>query len=285
MRVHAVMTGTVAIKENQRRGKGRGPLRLANTMLDGRWTEPLPVWCWVVEHPEGVIAIDTGTRAAMLAPGYFPGWNPYFRRNVRLAVSPEEEIGPRLRALGLSPEEVRWVVLTHLHIDHDGGLHHFPKAEVLVSRREYDFATGPIGRASGYLPHRWPRPFSPTLVDFGKEPLGPFPRSRTLTRDGAVVLVGTEGHSPGHLSVVVREGERMLFLAGDTSYTEGLMLEQAVDGVSAVEGAARETLRRVLRYASGTPTVYLPSHDPDSGVRLAERRIVAAQTGGRGAAS
>ena len=271
MRVHAIQTGTVEIKENQRRGRGHGPVRLANTLLDGGWTGPLPVWCWVVEHPEGVIVVDTGTSAKVLVPGYLPKWNPYYRRNARFSVRPEEEVGPRMRELGITPEEVRWVVLTHLHVDHDGGLHHFPNAEVLVGRREYDFATGLAGRATGYLPNRWPSPFSPTLVDFGEEPVGPFPRSRALTREGDVLLVGTEGHTAGHLSVIVREGERSLFLAGDTSYTEGLMLEQAVDGVSPSESPARETLRRILRYVEQTPTVYLPSHDPSSAERLAGR--------------
>lgn len=64
----------------------------------------------------------------------------------------------------------------------------------------------------------------------------------------------------------------MLFLAGDTSYTEGLMLEQAVDGVSLRERIfARRTLGRVLRYAETVPTVYLPSHDPRSAARLDAR--------------
>ena len=65
-----------------------------------------------------------------------------------------------------------------------------------------------------------------------------------------------------------------MFLAGDTSYTEGLMLEQAVDGVSLRERIAQRTLRRVLRYAETVPTVYLPSHDPRSAARLDARAPV-----------
>jgi N-acyl homoserine lactone hydrolase len=65
-----------------------------------------------------------------------------------------------------------------------------------------------------------------------------------------------------------------LFLVGDTSYTEGLMLEQAVDGVSPSERVTRRTLGRVLRYAEEVPTVYLPSHDPSSAARLAARAPV-----------
>jgi glyoxylase-like metal-dependent hydrolase (beta-lactamase superfamily II) len=60
---------------------------------------------------------------------------------VRFWVDPDAEIGPRLRALGLPLGEVRWVILTHLHTDHAGGLAHFPDAEILVSRTEYDTAS------------------------------------------------------------------------------------------------------------------------------------------------
>jgi N-acyl homoserine lactone hydrolase len=52
------------------------------------------------------------------------------------------------------------------------------------------------------------------------------------------------------------------------------MLEQAVDGVSPSERTAQRTLGRVLRYAEEVPTVYLPSHDPDSAARLATRAPV-----------
>jgi N-acyl homoserine lactone hydrolase len=271
MRIHAMRTGTVAIRERQRRGEGRGALRLLRTALGGVWTELLPIWSWVIEHPEGVIVVDTGVNARMLEPGYFTWWNPYFRRNVRVSVGPEEEIGPRLRGLGIAPEDVRWVVLTHLHMDHDGGLKHFPNAEILVSREEHRIATGPLGKVAGYLPHRWPSWFAPRLVDLSPQPSGPFPRSLALTAEGDVRLVGTEGHSAGHMSVIISEEGRSLFIAGDTSYTEGLMLEQAVDGVSPRERIAQRTLGRVLRYAEEVPTVYLPSHDPGSAARLAGR--------------
>ena len=73
MRIHAIQTGTVAITQSWRRGKGHGLIRRLNTLLDRRWTEPLPIYAWVVEHPEGVIVVDTGETARATQPGYFPG--------------------------------------------------------------------------------------------------------------------------------------------------------------------------------------------------------------------
>lgn len=65
------------------------------------------------------------------------------------------------------------------------------------------------------------------------------------------------------------------FLAGDASYTQELMLQKQVDGVSNDQVTARQTLERVYRYCYTTPTVYLPSHDPDALDRLANRQLVA----------
>ncbi len=276
MKIHAIQTGTVAIKERQRRGVGHGTRRRLNTLLDRAWTEPLPIYAWAIEHPEGLIVVDTGETAHATERGYFTRWNPYFRLGVREWVRPEEEIGERLRALGLPPAEVRWLVLTHLHTDHAGGLAHFPTAEILLTRTEYDAAAGVRGQARGYLPQRLPAWFAPHLVAFNDGPVGPFPRSHRLTRAGDVLLVPTPGHTDGHQSVIVREGDIALVLAGDASYTERLMREGAVDGVAPHEAAARATVRRIQEYARDVPTVYLPSHDPDAAARLTTRRIVVA---------
>src|SRR5262245_22174809 len=228
MRIHAIQTGTVAITQNWRRGRGHGAVRRLNTPLDRRWTEPLPIYAWVVEHPEGIIVVDTGETARASQPGYFPGWQPYFRFAVKEWVHPEEEIGPQLHALGIDPErDVRWLVLTHLHTDHAGGLHHFPGVDILVSRAEYAGARGFHGQIEGYPNNRWPDWFAPRLLDFEDRPYGPFNQSLPLTKAGDVVLVPTPGHTRGHLSIVVREGERAIFLAGDTSYTQNLLLEHA----------------------------------------------------------
>jgi len=269
MRIHGIQTGSVAVRSRQRRGAGPGPLRLAATLADRQWTEPLPILAWVIEHPEGLIVVDTGETSRASQRGYFPAWHPYFRLGVREWVEPEEEIGPRMRRLGLSPADARWVVLTHLHTDHAGGLGHFPGSEILVSRRELELASGLAGSLRGYLPQRWPAWFAPTPVDFSGRPFGPFEYTVPLTEAGDVMLVATPGHTPGHMSVLVRLEGRLVMLAGDSSYTQALMLEGAADGVTGDEALARETLRSIRAIAEQQPTVYLPSHDPESLGRLA----------------
>ncbi len=274
MRIHIIQTGTVAIKQVQRQGRGSGN-PILNILLDRRWTEPLPIYAFVIEHLEGLIVVDTGETAQVAEPGYFPWWHPYCRFGLQEWVQPEEEIGPQMRALGFDPNDVRWVLLTHLHTDHAGGLAHFPKAEHLVSRREYADAAGVRGLLWGYPSNRWPDWFRPTLIELQPEPVEPFPASYPVTQAGDVRFVPTPGHTAGHLSVLVTTPDLTYFLAGDASYTQELMLQQQVDGVSNDRVTARQTLERVYRYCHMTPTVYLPSHDPDALDRLANRQVVA----------
>lgn len=277
MRIHAIQTGTVQIHERQRLGTGRGTLRFLNTLRDREWTEPLPIYSWILEHREGMIVVDTGETSEAARKGYFPRWHPYFRLAVREQVEPDQEIGPQMRTRGLDPGDVRWVVLTHLHTDHAGGLRHFPRAEILVAARELDAARGAKGRVRGYLPNRWPRWFQPTLLDRPNIEEPHFERAWKLTADGAVRIVATPGHTAGHLSVIVNAGRHSIFLAGDTSYTESHLVTGSVDGVASMgagEDAAADTLRRIRRFAAEEATVYLPSHDPEAAARLAQRRLV-----------
>ena len=270
MLIHAIQTGTVAVRPNQRQGKGTGVGRLLSTLTDPSWTEPMPIWCWVIEHPEGILVVDTGETARTAEKGYFTPWHPYFG-NIRAEVQPEQEVGPQFKRLGLSERDVRWVVMTHLHTDHAGGLHHFPNAEILINRRAYQLAQGFLGQVRGFLPQHWPVDFNPTLIDMAARPWGPFPSSLSITRAEDVLLVPTGGHTDAHLSVVLRDEGLNYFFAGDTSYTQDLMLSESIDGVSLDEKSARTTLARIRRLVESQPTVYLPSHDKDSETRLKGR--------------
>jgi len=272
--VHAIRTGTVRVRANQVRGKGRGRLRLFRTYTGVTWTDWLPIYAWVIEHPEGLIVVDTGETARVADPGYFPAWHPYFRRGLAERVMPAEEFGPQMEDRWLDPGHAKWVVLTHLHTDHAGGLHHFPNSEILIDPREFEAASGFRGELRGFLPNRLPEWLRPTFIDFSPAPFGPFDQSLPLTAAGDVVIVPTPGHTVDHISVVVRTENVTYFLAGDTSYTEELMLEGQVDGVAPDEDAACDTLRKIGQLAEQEPLVYLPAHDPASADRLQARRTV-----------
>jgi N-acyl homoserine lactone hydrolase len=266
-RIHPIQTGSVQIKAAQIESRGKGAGRTAHILFDRDWSAWLPIFAWAIEHEEGVIVVDTGETARALTPGYFPAWHPFFHM-VRFRIEPEDEIGPQLRKLGIAPADVRQVLLTHLHTDHAGGLSHFEKSRILVNRPDYETATGPLGWLLGYLPRNWPGWWKPEYIRWEPEPLGPFAQSMKLTRRGDVIVIPTPGHTPAHVSVLVR-GTPSWFLAGDTSYNEKLLLAGKVDGVSPNVAQALETGKKILELARTEPLIYLPAHEPDNYARIA----------------
>jgi N-acyl homoserine lactone hydrolase len=275
MRIHSFSTGRVRVRPDQVRGRGGGVIRRLNVLRDTGWTPPLPIHAWAVEHPEGLIVVDTGEVHEASGARYYPAAHPYYRRSLRVDVHESDEIDRQLQRAGLSAEQVRWVVLTHLHTDHAGGLRHFRNAEIVLSADEWAAGRGLGGWARGYLPHLWPRWLTPRTIRFTGDPVGDFPAGHPLTEAGDVVLVPTPGHTHGHLSVIVRRDRQPdLLLAGDASYTQQLMLDGVVDGVSIDERAARDTLLRLQRHTRSSPTVYLPAHDPDSARRFRRGQTV-----------
>ena len=169
-KIHAIQTGRVKIKRAQVAGRGHGLGRRLAPMISAEWTEWLPTFAFAIEHREGVIVVDTGANAGLRS---LPRWHPYFQLAVRFDIEREQEIGPALAGLGINPRDVKTVVLTHLHIDHDGGLKDFPFSRVLVSAGELQAASGAAGRLRGYLPQRWPSGFDPLPILFSDAPFGP----------------------------------------------------------------------------------------------------------------
>lgn len=272
--IHAVSTGRVQVKHAQMESRGSyGAARFGHVLFDPDWSEWLPIYTWIIEHDEGLIVVDTGETSRVHERGYQPRWHPFYRRAVHFSVHPEDELGPQLRALGIGPRDVQQVVITHLHTDHAGGLHHVTGSRVWVSRGELERASGIGGRVQGYLPHRWPKWWQPEFIRFEKQSLGPFSEAMPLTRRGDVLIVPTPGHTAHHVSVVVT-GDVSFFLAGDTSYNQHLLLAGKSDGVSPDPDVTRQTLARIVALAHQRPLVYLPSHDPESAARLANRSIL-----------
>ncbi len=275
MRIHAIQTGRVQIKQAQIEGRGHGTWRQLQPILSREWADWSPTYAWAIEHPEGVIVVDTGAAAYLKS---LPRWHPYFQLGVRFDIEPEQEVGPQLRSRGIGARDVKTVVLTHMHVDHDGGLAHFPSSRILVSGEELARTSGIGGAILGYLPNRWPKWFDPEPLAWQAAPCGSFARSARLTKAGDVIAVPTPGHTPDHLSVIVHDGADQIMLAGDASYLESTMQRGTVDGVSPNEVEAAATLAAIRELCAQRPTIYLPTHDPKSAERLSQRRATPARS-------
>ena len=277
MKIHAIQTGEVQIKTRQVEARRESrPARILDTLRDREWTRRVPILCWAIEHPDGIVMVDSGESSRAGKPGYQPGWDLYGRFAVRFSVTPEQEAGPQLKALGLDPADVRWVVMTHMHGDHAGGLSHFPSSEIVMSEREAAAALARTGPLNGYHNKHYPEWLAPRRLSFDSGPWESFDASSALTGDGAVRIVPTPGHTNGHLSVAVDDGDEIVLLAGDTTYLERTLLSGAVDGVCDDARAHRDSTARLRDLCRRRSVIYLPTHDPESATRLRERAVTTA---------
>ena len=193
------------------RGKRRtGPLR----HLPGGWSgSTLPVNVVLVDHPGGLCLFDAGPGLPQDLQDRLP-WHPWLRLARFEPVEPDA-LTAALERRGAGRGDIRWIVLSHLHVDHVGGLADAPAAVVVVSRVEWQRAQGLRGRLRGYVPDLWPAGRVPDLVDPRPPGLGPFPGSYDVAGDGTLLVVPTPDHTPGHVSLLVRLEGRRLLCGGD----------------------------------------------------------------------
>lgn len=271
LKIHAIQTGKVAVKKSFRQKKGFGLFSKLNILLDQSFTEFMPIWVYVVEHPEGTIVIDTGENAKVKEPDYFAEARPFQRyfnqTQIQFQIEKHQEIGPQLKQLGISPTDVRWVVLTHLHLDHIDGLQYFPKSQIMVHHKE-------IQKPYSDLPFLYPEWFQPTLFDLAEATNLPFGRIFYLTQAKDVFIIGSPGHSFGHICVILKHKGVYYLFAGDVSYDQNQLIKEELAGAHADYRRAKESIKKIKRLAKEEKVIYLPSHDAQSGYRLKNFKFV-----------
>ncbi|MGO8861834.1 MAG: N-acyl homoserine lactonase family protein [Acidimicrobiales bacterium] len=274
-RVSVVSTGHVQIRPDHVSSTWRPMFWWLLTSR--QWTGPRPINAYVIEHRDGVVLFDTGQdRASITERDYFPGGitKVLYDRLARFEINPEETLSVGLDRLGYAAGDVRTAILSHLHQDHIGGLGELGQADIVVSQTEWDTLSSPLPQQRGLMTRhidlpglRWNR-IEPAPTD--DPSLSPFTGSHDLFGDGTLVLLPTPGHTPGSLSLLVRQsGHQPLMMVGDLTYDVHVFEDGQVPGVGS---------RRKLRAASALVNklrqqmpglVILPAHDPGAADRLA----------------
>lgn len=254
LRCQALEGGTQRLDGGAMFGVVPKPLWERRIPADERNRIPLALRCLLVEHDDGLVLIDTGLGNKEDAK---------FRDIYGVANEGRDgrtQLEDALAALGHRPEDIRWVIDTHLHFDHAGGNTYrdpsgavclsFPNARYVVQRGELDFARHTNERTAGsYLaPNFETVPF--TLVDGAVEVL---PGIRCLP---------TPGHVPYHQSILVESaGERACFVA-DLVPTSAHLPLPWIMGYDLEPLVTLESKRRLYRRAEAEGWLLVFEHDP-----------------------
>lgn len=260
-RVAVVSTGTVKIHPEH---LARSWVPLPWWLLTSRrWTEPLPINVYVIEHDAGLVLFDTGqNRASVTDRGYFPRGllGVLYSRLARFTISAEETLSAQLAGLGYDIADVQIAVVSHLHQDHIGGLTQLGRADIVVAAAEIAAARGRFARLNGYLKRHI---FIPKLR------WKPIEGKLDLFDDGSITVLPTPGHTPGSLSMLIcQPGIAPLLFVGDLTYDVALLAKGQVPGVGARRELVRST-RLVAELSAQHPgLVVLAAHDSSAKERL-----------------
>ncbi|QIW15774.1 MBL fold metallo-hydrolase [Pasteurellaceae bacterium RH1A] len=269
IKIHCLTTGWVQIKVHHQLARlFLRPLRVLDVLTDMKWSPKLPIGCWLIEHPEGLIMVDTGESSRANDKGYQPWWHPFMQFCERRGVLPSQEVGAVLKAKGFDPLAVKTVVMTHMHGDHAGGLGNFPNSRFVLSEQEKQAIDARNAAFNGYLKMHYPSWFKPEAIKFDGGAFENFEHCHKLTADGKVLLIPTPGHTLGHLSVVVDQGDHYVLIAGDASYAEDYLLKGEVDGVCIDEKLHEQSTAQLRELCRRKPTITQFAHDSESETRL-----------------
>ncbi|MEQ8415597.1 MAG: MBL fold metallo-hydrolase [Imperialibacter sp.] len=179
----------------------------------------------VIKHPKhGVILFDTG-----YAKRFFSSTANYpyklYRAFTPVFIKPEEEAAAQLKANGIQPEDVRYIIVSHFHADHIGGLRDFPNARFICDRAAYNDIKGKSGFGAlkkGFLPAQMPEDFEERsdFIDIEKgtskdEHLGAL---HDLLDDGSIFLTRLDGHAQGQLGALLATENGQVFLISDAAW-------------------------------------------------------------------
>lgn len=219
----------------------------------------IPVPFFLITHPKGHTIIDGGNavEAATDPRGHWGGICDVYKPVMDVS----EGCVAQLERLGIKAEDVKYVVQSHLHLDHTGAIGRFPNATHIVQRPEYEYAFTPDWfAAGGYIRNDFDRPglkwqfLNGTQDDF-----------YDIYGDGTLTTVFTPGHAPGHQSFLVRLPQSgPILLTVDAAYTTDHWEERSLPGFLASTVDTVRSVQKLRTLAEKTGALVVTGHDPEA---------------------
>jgi glyoxylase-like metal-dependent hydrolase (beta-lactamase superfamily II) len=158
----------------------------------------IPISMWVLDHPKGLVVIDTGNNAAVSDGNCKSHWVAGLCDFLKPSQKREDVIDRQLQKLGYSVDKVKVVITSHSHLDHIGNIEMFPKAIHVIQKKELYQA---------WWPEKYQRGGAHVLADYdGARDFNylELDGDYDLFGDGTVVVLSTPGHTFGNQSVKVK---------------------------------------------------------------------------------
>jgi len=229
-------------------------------------TIQVPVGFFVVLHPKGNVLFDTGNNDKILTdPSY---WGAFFK-SLNPVVTPDVAIDAQLAKIGLKPDDITYVVVGHLHLDHGGNVGKFPNSTLVVQKDEIRNAFWPEpGTAGPYITGD----VAPLRSAMGeampnKVKMLQLEGDMDIFGDKSVVVKRSVGHTPGSQMLLVRLPKSgSIILTSDNVYFRENVEKNILPNVTLTYDPAG-ILRAYewIRYMQATEKAdFFTAHDPDA---------------------
>lgn len=178
----------------------------------------------LIHHPEqGYILFDTGYSMRFFEETKSLPYSLY-AKTTAVVMTKEEEVASQLAQLGIKPEEVSYIIISHFHADHLGGLKDFPKARFICSRKAYESIRDKTGWSAvkrAFLPGHLPADFEQRvrLIDFvegGQDAI--LGTLVDVFSDQTIKLCLLEGHARGQMGALINATGKKFFLVADAAW-------------------------------------------------------------------
>lgn len=216
----------------------------------------VPVPFFLIDHPDGYVLFDTGN-ALECVNNKEEHWGAIIAA-YDVHMKEEEFCANAIQSVGVMPKDIKYVIQSHLHLDHAGGTGCFPNAQYIVQREELNYAFNPDFYMKGaYIKADITKDVDWLILE------GPKDDMYDVFGDGKIQIMFTPGHTPGHQSVIVNlEEEGTMVLAADACYTAENLDTDCLPGLSANNMDVVKSVQRFRNYqAKGAKIV--TGHDPD----------------------
>jgi N-acyl homoserine lactone hydrolase len=211
----------------------------------------------VIRHPEGIVLVDTGLHSGIVSDAA-ANWGTGEDRLGVPEFPPERLLLRQLDSIGITPGDVRYVVMTHLHGDHGGANGELPDATFVVQQVEYDYARDPDipSMVREY-------PLDQLLLD--ELDYQRIEGEHDLFGDGAIRMFPTPGHTPGHQSLLLDLPETgPLILTGDAIQSHSSLDEMVLPSIIWFPSEYVRSRRRLLALADQHDALWFHTHDPET---------------------